>query len=67
MTLEISFIGYERKSLKIALDKKIKPLDIRLTQDTTVLGRWAIHLNTDSKKEPSLWKKFSNTIRNVFS
>ncbi|MCF6402278.1 carboxypeptidase-like regulatory domain-containing protein [Chitinophaga filiformis] len=67
ITLEVSFIGYEKRSIKVLLQKDLKPLDIRLNEDKTRYGQYGIHFNTDDKKGQSLWGKFNSAMRGIFS
>jgi len=67
LILEVSFIGYAKKHVKVVLRKNSKPLDIMLKEDTTVLGGYGIHFITDNKQEPSIWKKFTGAVRGILS
>jgi len=67
MVLEVRYVGYEMKTVKVDLKKAIKPISIQLSEDTTVLGKYGIRLITDDKKELSLWEKFSGAVRDIFS
>lgn len=67
LILEVSFVGYAKKTIKVTL-KDVKPLDVRLREDVTMLGEYIIvvQTNPDSQERFSLGKKFSATMRNIF-
>lgn len=68
MILEVSFIGYAKKTVKVVL-KDAKPLEVRLQEDVTMFGEYIIVVKTnpDSQERLSLWEKFSGTMRDIFS
>ena len=67
LILEVSFIGYEKKTVKVVL-KDAKPLEIRLQEDTTALGEYIIvsQCDPDNQKKLSPWEKLNSTMRNIF-
>lgn len=68
MILEVSFIGYAKKPVKVKLKKDFKSLEVRLISDTRMFGQYEIGINVDSTTEDiSLWKRFSDTMRSIFS
>ncbi|SDG43995.1 carboxypeptidase-like regulatory domain-containing protein [Chitinophaga filiformis] len=67
MILEIRFVGYEIKTVKVDLKKAIRPISIQLTEDTTMLGKFGIRFITDDKKELSLWEKLRGRVKEIFS
>jgi hypothetical protein len=67
MILEVTFIGYAKKTIKVKLKKGIKSLEVRLTSDTRMLGQYEIGISNDNWEDIPLWKKFSDTMRSIFS
>lgn len=67
MVLEVRYVGYEMKTVKVDLKKAIKPISIKLTEDKTVFGQYGIRFITDDKRELSLWEKFRGRVREIFS
>ena len=66
--LEVRYVGFEIKTVKVNLKKHLRPIKIHmhLSDDMNVLGKYGIHFNTDDKKDPSLWEKFSGAVRGIF-
>ncbi|SHN44969.1 carboxypeptidase-like regulatory domain-containing protein [Chitinophaga sp. CF418] len=67
MMLEVTYIGYEMKTVRVNLKKTIKPINIHLTEEMITLGGVGIRFITDDKEKPSLWEKFSGAVRGIFS
>lgn len=67
MVLDISLIGYARKTVKVALNKDSQPLKIQLEVEEIYLGGISVHFEADNQEQASFWTKFSATVRNVFS
>lgn len=65
--LEVKYIGYEMKTVKVDLKKDVKPIKIHLIEEIVTLGGLGINIITDDKKELSLWEKFSGAVRGIFS
>ncbi|PSL35922.1 carboxypeptidase-like regulatory domain-containing protein [Chitinophaga ginsengisoli] len=65
--LEVRYLGYEIKTVKVNLKKSFRSIKIYLTVDTSMLGKYGIHFNPNDKKELSLWEKFSGAVKGIFS
>lgn len=63
LILEVSYVGYEKKTVKVTLKKDLKRIKIWLHESENVLGKWGVQF----KQDRSLWEKFSGSVKTFFS
>lgn len=56
MILQVSFLGYPHENIEITIQENMKPLKIRMTEDSNLIGDVVI-------LKPSLWLRMKNVFR----